>query len=114
MVIVFTLSDPAQPYRMNDSADIEFLNDAIYFSRAGQEFEWQIARQLDISAAKNRMKSLLGDGNIPDGVDGRLGAYLDDLEETDLDEFNKMVSGLKNLYNKVEAGEIVKNAEYVD
>ena len=40
-------------YRMSNSEELEFLNDAIYFSRGGQEFEWQIAEQLNVTQAKN-------------------------------------------------------------
>ncbi|WP_444917516.1 Ig-like domain-containing protein [Microbulbifer sp. JMSA003] len=101
-------------YRMSKSEELEFLNDAIYFSRAGQEFEWQIARQLDIKGAENRMKELLGDGDIPDGLDDRLYAYVKELRKNDEVAADAMEIELAKLYKKLSNGEIIRQAEYVD
>jgi hypothetical protein len=98
-------------YRMSNSEELEFLNDAIYFSRGGQEFEWQIAKQLDITKAQDRMKEMLGNGDIPDGIDERLLGYLEDLDEI---EAEKMIEGLQQLVIKIDQNKVIKNANYLE
>lgn len=101
-------------YNLSKAAELEFLNDAIYFARAGQKFEWHIAKQLDISAAQARMKKLLGDGNIPDGLDDRLLSNVNDLRKTNPAAADQMEAGLIELFNELNNGKIIKAATYLD
>ena len=98
-------------YRMSNSEELEFLNDAIYFSRGGQEFEWQIAKQLDVTEAQKRMKNLLGGDAFPDQLDERLQSYI--LGLTDI-QAQEMLNGLQQLREKLDAGTIIKRAEYIE
>lgn len=98
-------------YSLTGAAEIEFLNDAIYFARKNQKFEWQIAPQLDITKAQAKMKKLLGGDNFPQGIDERLLGYIENLPA---DDARAMIANLSTLLKKIDAGEIIKKSEYID
>ena len=84
---------------------------SIYFARAKRQFEWQVAPQLGIAKAQQKMLRLLGKGNIPGGLDARLKANLNVLGEGS-DAYIEMLVGLKGLATQVRAGNIIKNSNY--
>jgi len=57
------------------------------------------------------MKEMLGNGDIPDALDGRLQGYIKTLSRADRAD---MLDKLEDLYDLVDDGKIIKNAEYVD
>jgi len=60
------------------------------------------------------MKEMLGNGDIPDGIDARLKSYLKELRKNNADLADEMEAGLEDLYERVNQGEIIKRAIYVE
>ena len=85
---------------------------SIYFARAERQFEWRVAPQLGIAKAQQKMLRLLGNGNIPGGLDARLKANLNALGKSGDASYDEMVAGLNRLVIQINAGNIIKNSNY--